>query len=98
LPLHGIGMLKISRTQTNEPATVLKLEGQVRGQWVEELRRACSDGLSRGRGALTLDLADVSFIDAAGLALFRDLASRDVAFHNCSLFAAEQLKAVANGR
>jgi anti-anti-sigma factor len=89
-------MLKISRTETNEPATVLKLEGQVRGQWVEELRRACDQELSRG--ALMLDLADVSFIDAAGLALFRDLASRDVAFHNCSLFAAEQLKAVANGR
>ena len=91
-------MLKISRTETNETATALKLEGQVRGQWVEELRRACSEALSQSRGGLTLDLADVSFIDAEGLALFRDLASRDVAFHNCSLFAAEQLKAVANGR
>ena len=43
-------------------------------------------------------LEDVSFIDAAGLALFRDLASRDVVVLNCSLFAAEQLKAVANER
>jgi anti-anti-sigma regulatory factor len=87
-------MLRISRTMI-EPTTVLKLEGQVRGQWVEELSRACAEALAGGHGNLALDLADVSFIDADGLELFRDLASRDVAFHNCSLFAAEQLKTVA---
>ncbi len=91
-------MLRISRPAASESTTALKLEGQVRGQWVEELRLACAAAIELDRGVLVLDLQDVSFIDAAGLDLFRDLASRGVAFHNCSLFAAEQLKAVANER
>jgi anti-anti-sigma regulatory factor len=88
-------MLRITRAMGQPTTTVLKLEGQVRGQWVDELGRACTEALGEGRGRLTLDLEDVSFIDAAGLVLFRELASHDVAFHNCSLFAAEQLKAVS---
>jgi anti-anti-sigma factor len=91
-------MLRIARTGTEQTTTTLKLEGQVRGQWVEELRLACDDALDRRPESLVLDLADVSFIDTAGLDLFRELASRGIVFHNCSLFAAEQLKAVANGR
>jgi anti-anti-sigma factor len=91
-------MLKISRTASHESKTVLKLEGQVRGEWVEELRRACDDALAGTGVRLALDLQDVWFIDTRGLDLFRELASRDIVFHNCSLFAAEQLKAVANER
>jgi anti-anti-sigma factor len=91
-------MLRISRTATHDSTTTLKLEGQVRGQWVEELRWACAEALGRREARLVLDLEDVSFIDIVGLDLFRELASRDVVFHNCSLFAAEQLKAVANER
>ena len=92
-------MLKISRIDDSEPASpALKLEGQVRGRWVEELRRSCVELLGYGGSRLTLDLAEVSFIDAAGLTLFQELAARDVVFTNCSLFAAEQLKAVAHGR
>ena len=95
MPLVGVDMLKISRTDgNNDAAAVLKLEGQVRGRWVDELRRACVDLLVQERGALALDLSDVSFIDDAGIELFSDLAARQVVFSNCSLFAAEQLKAV----
>ena len=90
-------MLKISRSDNPELGTrpVLKLEGQVRGRWVEELRRACAELLAAD-GHLTFDLSDVSFIDAAGLSLFKALSVRGVTFTNCSLFAAEQLKGVAH--
>jgi len=93
-------MLKISRTDDFNPAgrPVLKLEGQVRGRWVEELRCAYAELLTVGSARISLDLADVSFIDAAGLVLLQELADRDVTFVNCSLFAAEQLKGVVNGR
>jgi anti-anti-sigma regulatory factor len=91
-------MLKISRTEDSGATPTLKLEGQVRGRWVGELRRACLELLAPDGAQLLLDLADVSFIDTAGLVLFEELAARNVVVTNCSLFAAEQLKGVANGR
>ena len=62
------------------------------GGWVEELRRTCelqalSDGIR-----LTLDLADVSFVDAAGIELLKELRIRCVMLLSPSSFVAEQLK------
>jgi anti-anti-sigma regulatory factor len=45
---------------------------------------------------LVIDLAGVSFLDADGIALFRELAARRVLFTNCSSFVAEQLRGVAD--
>jgi anti-anti-sigma factor len=93
-------MLKISGPVTTEGQTAfLRLEGQVRGPWVEELRRACDQILSKNghRGdRLVLDLTEVSFIDAVGVTLIRELTARRVLLTNCSLFVAEQLKEVAD--
>jgi len=92
-------MLKISGTTTEEQPIFLRLEGQVRGPWVEELRRACGRFLGQNghNGTrLVLDLAGVSFIDGDGLALFRELTSHRVVVTNCSPFVAEQLKEVAD--
>jgi anti-anti-sigma regulatory factor len=94
-------MLRISHEKTTNTGVVLQLEGQVRGQWVEELRRACDEALGddpRSGIRLVLDLADVSFIDPEGLALFRALNTRRVVLTNCSPFAEEQLKEVADVR
>lgn len=93
-------MLRISRTAdepTREPVKLV-LDGQVAGRWVAELRRACLDILDDGSLdmiRLELDLSGVSFLDADGLALFRDLAGRGVLFTNCSPFTAELLKGVS---
>ena len=87
-------MLRIAHNETGQTGVeVLRLEGKVVGCWVEELRRSCDDMLRAGQ-RLVLDLADVSFIDIAGLALFEELAARQVTLRNCSPFAAEQLKAL----
>ena len=72
----------------------LRVEGRVGGRWVEELRKSCDlqaldDGIR-----LTLDLADVSFVDAAGLDLLKELRSRCVTLLSPSPFVAEQLKDV----
>lgn len=69
------------------------------GPWVEELRRVCFDALRNNPWVdpyLVLDLADVSFLDSDGVALFRELASRGVAFAHGSPFIAEQLRGVAD--
>ena len=94
-------MLRITygTTAVDNERVLLRLEGQVTGQWVEELRRVCDEALcDNGRPAhpLVLDLADVHFIDADGLALFRELAARHVTLTNGSLFVTEQLKEVAH--
>jgi anti-anti-sigma regulatory factor len=95
-------MLKISGTAaTEEQPRSLRLEGQVSGPWVEELRRACDqllDDNAHHGNWLVLDLANVSFIDTDGVMLFRELTARRVLVTNCSPFVAEQLKVVANDR
>ena len=74
-----------------DQAITIRLEGQVRGPWVDELRRSCEQWLAKGR-ELRLDLSDVSFIDMEGVALCRRLQDRQVGILHCSPFVAEQLK------
>ena len=94
-------MLRISQggEENESGATYLRLEGQVTGPWVEELRRVCTDTSGNNghtKDHLVIDLAGVSFLDADGIALFHELAGRRVLFTNCSSFVAEQLRGVAD--
>ena len=84
-------MLKISQAGKANQSVTLKLEGRVVGPWVGELSQICELLLSEGR-ALKLDLADVSFADASGVAALSSFKSRGVTVTNCSPFVAEQLK------
>ncbi len=94
-------MLRISKGsgQNESGTTYLRLEGQVTGPWVEELRRVCTEtsgNNGHSKNHRVIDLAGVSFLDADGIALFHELAARRVRFTNCSSFVAEQLKGVAD--
>ena len=84
-------MLKISGLELKDHAPTLRLEGQVIGPWVEELRGMCERLLSQCQ-PLTLDLAGVSFLDRDGITLLRGLVARHVALINRSPFVAEQLR------
>jgi anti-anti-sigma factor len=92
-------MLRISHESTTEAQVTVRLEGEINGRWVDELRRECDrawgGGEQHGR-RLVLDLANVSSIDAAGLALFRQLTVRRLVVTNCSAYLAELLKNVTN--
>ena len=83
-------MLRVSLIHESDQVVTLRVEGDVKGRWVAELRRACEDVLSRDV-RLILDLAAVSFIDLQGTALFAALRGRHVDFANASSFIAEQL-------
>jgi hypothetical protein len=61
---------------------------------VAELRQACERVLGRG-AALTLDLAELSFVERDGVRLLQDLLDRGAAVVNCPAFVAEQLKALS---
>jgi hypothetical protein len=85
--------MKITVVESSSNGVRLRVEGRLMGGWVEELRRACdlhalSDGIR-----LTLDLADVSFADAAGIELLKELRIRLVTLLSPSSLLAEQLKA-----
>jgi len=84
-------MLKISQAGKANHSVTLKLEGRVVGLWVGELRQVCETLLTEGR-TLKLDLAEVTFADADGVAVLSSFKSRGVAITNCSPFVEEQLK------
>jgi hypothetical protein len=73
------------------------VEGRVTDRWVEELRKTCDlQGLGDGI-RLTLDLADVAVVDAAGIELLKELKHRCVTLLNPTSLVAEQLKDAASG-
>jgi len=84
-------MLRISIVDSSRQVFTLRVEGQVKGCWVEELRRSCEEALVTG-SRLRLDLRDVSFADSCGIALLKNLSRRQVALVNPSPFVGEQLK------
>lgn len=86
-------MLKISEPVANHAVT-LKLEGRLVGPWVTELKNACEQHLPEHR-AISLDLADVTFADGAGLSLLLRLRAQGVTLMNCSPFLEEELRAAS---
>lgn len=92
-------MLRISCEREDPAQVTVRLEGEVKGRWVEELRRECDrllGGSPGGGRRLVLDLAGVSSIDAAGLGLFRELGAGSLVVKHCSPYLAELLKDVTH--
>ena len=85
-------MLRISQVdvRTGDSIPMLKLDGKLLGPWVEELSRACQ-ALEVPPSRLCLNLADVTFIDSAGLALLGDLIRRGATISECTGFVEELL-------
>jgi ABC-type transporter Mla MlaB component len=83
-------MLRITTIHENQHAT-LKLEGKLLEPWLDELRNACARAKDAS-GRVCLDLANLTFADAAGLRFLRDLFQQDVSASACSPFVAELLR------
>lgn len=86
--------MRIVQETDVDGSVVLRLEGKMRDQWVDELRHLTSEILQKPATRLALDLAEVTFIDTHGLALLHELLARHVRLNNCSLFVTHQLKAI----
>ena len=67
----------------------VRAAGRLAGPWVAELSRAL-DELQASR-AVELDLTEVSFADADGVALLRTLRKRGSVHLRCSVFVDAQL-------
>jgi ABC-type transporter Mla MlaB component len=85
-------MLRITPTESGDSQIILRLEGRIAGPWVTELWNACEKALGDGK-ALVLNLADVSFLDNAGVNLLTKIRAHGIALADCSPFVTEQLKA-----
>jgi anti-anti-sigma regulatory factor len=83
-------VLRITWLSRKGRGLTLKVEGLILGPWVDTLRAACA---ARGRRPrrLRLDLAAVTYVDAAGVHLLRDLMAKGVAIAACSGFVGELL-------
>ena len=85
-------MLKITEIARNDSGRTFKLEGKLLGPWVDELRNVCTQPPDRSE-QVGLDLAAVTFVNAAGAELLRELIRRGIIITQCSAFVAELLHA-----
>ena len=85
-------MLRITVVESSKIAVTLRVEGRITGPWVEELRWACNVHTFPDEVQLSLELADISFADAPGIALLKELRNRGVSLMRTTPFLAEQLK------
>jgi anti-anti-sigma regulatory factor len=83
-------VLKITEMSRTDSAITFRLEGKVLAPWVDELRRLCTERPHESR-QIRLDLSAVTFVDAAGAELMRELIGQGVAIAQCSGFIAELL-------
>jgi ABC-type transporter Mla MlaB component len=85
-------MLRVTVVESSRSAVTLRVEGRIAGSSVEELRRACDVHTFADEVQLSLELADVSFADTAGIVLLKELRRRGVSLMRANTFMAEQLK------
>ena len=81
-------MLRITWLSEKGRGLTLKVEGQIVGPWVGSVRDACA---TRRRRRPRLDLAAVTYVDAAGVQLLRDLMAEGVEIATWSSFVRELL-------
>jgi hypothetical protein len=85
-------VLKITEIARNDSDRTFKLEGKLLGPWVDELRNVCVEPLNRLE-QVGLDLAAVTFVNATGAKLLRELIRQGIIITKCSAFVAELLHA-----
>lgn len=93
-------MLRVTVVDLSDSTVVLRLEGRLTGYWVEELRRTCAAHAFAAHNGhtlsaevqLSLELSEVSFADAAGIALLKELQRGGADLIRPTPFMAEQLK------
>jgi anti-anti-sigma regulatory factor len=85
-------MLRISVQRTSD-LDLMKLEGSVKGPWVDELRKAwLASAKMAGGKPVTIDLGAVSFIDAGGRDLLLQMQREGVALKGASGFLRQILE------
>jgi hypothetical protein len=90
-------MLRVTVVDSTDTTVRLRVEGRLTGRCVEELRQSCELHALADGMRLTLDLADISFADADGIELLKDLRGHEVTILDLVPYLALQLR-VAESR
>ena len=90
-------MLRLTRIAATHSTQTLKLEGKLLEPWVDEVRKACASGTDPS-GRTSLDLSALTFVDAAGEELLRELIDQGIEIVACSSYVAELLRSSAGAR
>jgi anti-anti-sigma regulatory factor len=86
-------VFKVTTERARGENVILRLEGRLASEWVDEFARAVSDAMT-GEARVTLDLDGLSFADTRGVALIRDAATRGVRLVGGSEFIGALIKEV----
>jgi anti-anti-sigma regulatory factor len=82
-------MLKITMSRQDSLCRIIKLEGKLLHDWIDEVRRLFLDV---DEGAFSsLDLSGLTFVDREGAELLLQLLRQGVRIESCSPFVAELL-------
>lgn len=85
-------MLKIT-IQNSSSTVILKLEGSLKGPWVDELRKAWLSSTNMAAGhPVSVDLAGATFADAPGRDLLMRMRKEGVALNGGSSFLRQLLE------
>ena len=84
-------MLRITTVGIHTSSPIIKLEGKLLEPWVGEVRRVCAE-LSASSHNLRLDLAALTFVDAAGRCLLGELLQGHAVLAGCSGFVTALLQ------
>ena len=90
-------MLRITRITGTLPTQTIRLEGKLLRPCVDEVRKACASGTNPA-GRTSLNLSALTFVDAAGEELLRELIGQGIEVVACSSYVAELLRANARAR
>ena len=90
-------MLRITRIEGTLPTQTIRLEGKLLRPWVDEVRQACASGTDPA-GRTSLDLSALTFVDATGEKLLRELIGQGIEVVACSSYVAELLRASAGAQ
>ena len=83
--------LRITRQRGSRYRANLRLEGRLVAEWAALLERECLD-LLLSRGAVSVDLAGVVFVDRAGVDVLRRISHMGVEIHCRSRLIASVLE------
>jgi len=84
-------MIRVTRMATGDGGEILRVEGRLTHETVEELRMACEAVLT-GQKPLELDVSGVQFVDPTGVSLLHDLERRGSRLGARSAFVNELLR------